>query len=643
MRALSTARSASVPFLVENLRLSREDVLPRIQARLDRPEITAKERVRLQLALLTLNEHRPAHEVLYQLRQDMTESSAAEFLTVRRLLLPYAKQFTNDLWMLALHRADTSPDSRFRAQCALALYAPDSGHWEGISQDAVERLLAENTWDLPHWGEALRPVREFLLPHLKAAYGGSQSELRLSAAIVLAELFEDRVELLVELALQAEPRQSSRILPKLRPHREPADALLRAALKTDSQSSHTEESNQQIANAAIALLYLGDSAAVWPLMKQQTDQRLRTRLIHSLGLAEIDPRVIRQRMFAESDPLILSALITSLGEFPVHVLPARERAAIGSRLLQLYRTHPHSGVHSAFDWLLTKWGFEAELRDVDESMITAKVPDDRSWFLTRRGHTMAVLRGPVTFPMGSAEDEIDRSHRDEKQHQRRIPHSFAISTKEVTLEQFLKFRESADAEKHGPDPRCPVINVNWYDALAYCRWLSEQEGIPEQEMCLPPVADIHPDKPRFDVHIARTGYRLPTAAEWEYACRGGAQTSRHFGDGERMLKFYAWYNANSENRTWPVGRLKPNTFGLFDVYGNATEWCQDLFFRDYPTPVAGLVIDQTDPRDGFEYELRGGDFQQPPAVARSAWRDYQLPRHRSYLFGFRVARTLVAD
>jgi len=159
----------------------------------------------------------------------------------------------------------------------------------------------------------------------------------------------------------------------------------------------------------------------------------------------------------------------------------------------------------------------------------------------------------------------------------------------------------------------------------------------------PPLDEIGQDTSLENIHLDRLGYRLPTAAEWEYACRAGASTSRHFGDREGMLLHYAWYNANSQDRTWPVGLLKPNDFGLFDLYGNAAEWCQDFYFADYPVTQNGVVIDGTKSRGSDSLELRGGSYQQPPSLSRSAWRDYQSPNIRSLEFGFRVARTLQTE
>ena len=157
----------------------------------------------------------------------------------------------------------------------------------------------------------------------------------------------------------------------------------------------------------------------------------------------------------------------------------------------------------------------------------------------------------------------------EPRHERTVPRAFAISSREVTVRQFLRLMPNIEYKRgvcRAPD--VPIIGVSWYQAARYCRILSEQEGVPEDQMCYPRVDEIKPGMKLPENYLERTGYRLPTEVEWEYACRAGATTSRYYGDADELLKFYGWYGENSGEVAHPRGMLKPNDFGLFDTLGN---------------------------------------------------------------------------
>ncbi len=144
-----------------------------------------------------------------------------------------------------------------------------------------------------------------------------------------------------------------------------------------------------------------------------------------------------------------------------------------------------------------------------------------------------------------------------------------------------------------------------------------------------------------DDYLSRTGYRLPSEAEWEYACRAQATTARFYGQADEFLVDYAWLIENSQNRTWPVGRLMPNGFGLFDVQGNVWEWCQNAF-REYDTDPESVTVDREDDipfESAFGRIQRGGAFDSPPSYLRSAFRPSDDPSNKNNYMGFRVTRT----
>jgi formylglycine-generating enzyme required for sulfatase activity len=143
-------------------------------------------------------------------------------------------------------------------------------------------------------------------------------------------------------------------------------------------------------------------------------------------------------------------------------------------------------------------------------------------------------------------------------------------------------------------------------------------------------------------YLGLAGYRLPTEAEREYACRAGAVTSRYYGEAEELLVRYAWYERNSKDRTWPVGSRKPNDLGLFDMHGNVWNWCQEGF-KDYPTPKGGEAVEDVHSDlsvpSGTSRVLRGASFRNPGGI-RSATRNRDRPAYRVEDVGFRPARTL---
>jgi formylglycine-generating enzyme required for sulfatase activity len=259
---------------------------------------------------------------------------------------------------------------------------------------------------------------------------------------------------------------------------------------------------------------------------------------------------------------------------------------------------------------------------------------------------MIVIPGPVNFFMGSPPTEVGRGD-NEQLHFRHIGHTFAIAAKAVTLKQFQLVHKNFHYQKpFVPDPDCPVGGITWYLAAEYCNWLSEQERIPREEWCFE-----RNERGKYDDgmrlapgYLKRRGYRLPTEAEWEYACRAGSVTSRYYGETDVLLPKYGWFLNSADNHSHRVGMLKPNDWGLFDMHGNAWTWCLERYQKDYPTAPQGqpivsvdqvLVVDNNDKRAN-----RGGSVGTHATDVRSASRGDLPPTVDIKSVGLRPVRTL---
>ena len=215
-----------------------------------------------------------------------------------------------------------------------------------------------------------------------------------------------------------------------------------------------------------------------------------------------------------------------------------------------------------------------------------------------------------TFTMGSPPSENGRDD-DETQHQVTLTKPFYMGRTEVTQGQWKKVMgtEPWRGQRYGEEgDDYPAVYVSWNDAVEFCKKLSAMEG---------------------------KVYRLPTEAEWEYACRGGTKTAFSFGDDEAELGKYAWFDGNAwdidEKYAHRVAQKLANPFGLHDMHGHVDEWCSDWYGDYRSTPLS----DPRGPSSGSFRVLRGGSWYYGPGFARCAGRG-GTPGSRSYRHGFRV-------
>jgi len=240
-----------------------------------------------------------------------------------------------------------------------------------------------------------------------------------------------------------------------------------------------------------------------------------------------------------------------------------------------------------------------------------------------------------TFLMGSPADEIGRNRDEGPQREVRISKSFHMGKYEVKVSEFREFTRATgyrtEAEIKGwawilrgkkwekqpglywdnpgfsQDENHPVTSVSWNDAAEFAKWVSKATG---------------------------RSHRLPTEAEWEYACRAGKKNAYGIGAGDGSLTDHGWYHQNSGAKTHPVGQKRPNAYGLYDIHGNAREWCQD-WYGEYAT---GPSIDPSGPPTGVKRVTRGGNWGARPTDSRCADRKNTTPSDASDRIGFRLVK-----
>ncbi|MCL2349793.1 MAG: formylglycine-generating enzyme family protein [Planctomycetaceae bacterium] len=239
------------------------------------------------------------------------------------------------------------------------------------------------------------------------------------------------------------------------------------------------------------------------------------------------------------------------------------------------------------------------------------------------------------FYMGSHESDEFIRNNERPQHRVQISKSLFIGLHQVTQEQFnavMEFNPSTSTDT----PTCPVESVSWYSAIEFCNKLSEKENLSPYYRLQIQKRKQNGVVEQANVEIERgNGFRLPTEAEWEYACRAGSITPWCFGDLLIDVTQYAWYYDNAQMETHPVGEKKPNSWGLYDMHGNVMEWCYD-WYNEFFYQQEQLEDDPTGPETGTACVLRGGAWQFGAEATRSAYRNSAAPDTSSNVIGFRV-------
>jgi len=418
------------------------------------------------------------------------------------------------------------------------------------------------------------------LADAEAARGkGSEAKKLYSRAILIARYIKsDRTATILAKSKRANAVVAQQV--KLK--------SLQASLKTDARNTTVRK--------ALILLYvvgLDNPTEAAKLLTDDLDEVTRTYL--PLAAKELDG--------------LDKAICLELGDWYYRTL-FKDASAAGKPVV----LHRAKGYYEQFAELHTKKDaqslrVETALESIEKELKKLGAPaGGKTLILTlAKGVTMKFVRIKAgKFVMGSPDNEAGHRKGEGPQRKVTISKPFYIGVTEVTQAQYTAVtgKNPSTSRRRPNSKNNPVDEVSWNDCDAFCRALSKKAGQP---------------------------VRLPTEAEWEYACRAGTKTRFGFGDQDKDLAAHGWYKKNSDGTTHPVGQKKPNAWRLYDMHGNVWEWCADWY-----APYAGAnVRDSKGPAAGSLRVLRGGAWRYGPVDSRAACRLARAPGNRGCI-GFRV-------
>ncbi len=554
-------------------------------------------------------------------------------------LIPHAPQLCPAMWKTL--RDDSSRTRRLNAAAFLASAAPEDERW--CDDQLVDRLLIDlvNTSmsDRKHLISALLAKRDVILAALRRAHGTRSFHIDPEERLGFNNLWETLVENdtrgSIELMLLSPPHTFTNILKRLDKDDPETIRLLQEKVRQvpSSQPGLLSSSFQQRHLAAMALLKLGHEEDYWPLWRSHSDPSHLTVQLSVVGYDPITwdcivarlrqtgglspqislPSDLGQRLFradlAERRNLLLAL---TAGQFKAIV---EKDSALLDELRLLYRREADPCVHGLARQLLST--ARASLPELDA--VTRSPDQNGSWYVNSLDEVLIIVppSPAMSYRLAVSSRELQRQH-------------FEMFLKE-TQHDWSGVLLAQESDLSSSDPTAAQAHMSWYDAAAFCNWLSRREGLEE---CYAPNSEgkyAAGMSIRANVYQL-SGYRMPDSVEWENVGRAGVHTRLYFGNTLFSMRDYLWDLSNSRGATKPVGQLRPNYLGLFDVHGNVSEWTMPL------TSQSDSAIEI---RNDQQMEHHGGNVISA-RVAEAFFGNPGLltPEDRSRPTGLRIVRTL---
>jgi serine/threonine protein kinase/formylglycine-generating enzyme required for sulfatase activity len=505
---------------------------------------------------------------------------------------------------------------------------------------------------------------EMVLSELKSRYAVAETNQKLRLAFALADYGEVDAVFLCSQIKQSAPEEADNFVTAFghdrdaslkeiealaaQCHAEQRRSVLQKKIKIDYNEVHAEQELRLKSRMAVIALHLGDDQIAVDMCRidDRPDPVQRTIFVDEFPIWHGNLAKLVARCEKLSSPALRSAICMSVASIAVDRLAIAEAAAWKLVICEWYQTAPDKVTHSAAGWALRQWKCNPPAISPTE-----KPDQGREWFVNSVGMTMLKFQ-PGQFVRSGPDGNANHLYRDD-----RANFVTKLQTVKLSGEFFLAdcetstylFRQSLNSpgEPIEETPVIPTEHVSWFDAVLFCNWLSYCEQLEPcyertgKKIRLPPRGASY-DAIEYDnwqLSVKGTGYRLPTEAEWEYACRAGTTTNFSSGTDVELLRKYATYSTGNNQGPALCGSKLPNGWGLFDMHGNVPEWCHDWFAPYGQTDV-------NDPTGVFDERslqpmrvFRGGSWNDVSFICRSASRSSMYPDY--VRTGFRVARSSV--